>query len=491
MKPRLLIFLLALPLLAQKPGWIPTWSDEFSGSSLDSSKWVFEAGGNGWGNNESETYTSRPENLTVENGLLVIHALKENYSGTDGILKPYTSARIRTFGKFSQAYGRFEARIKIPFGQGIWPAFWMMGDDVNTADWPGCGELDIMENIGKEPTTVHGTAHGPGFSGPDSSGSSYSLPGNVRFADDFHVYSIEWEPTTVRWYVDSQLYKTLNKSDLRTGSKWVFDHNFFILLNLAVGGNWPGYPDNTTTFPQLMQVDYVRAYKAAGKPTVAAAVNGASFQNGITPGSWFTVTGDSLATNTRIWRADEIINGALPTSLDGTEVQVNGKPAYVYYISPGQINAQAPDLPAGAGTVTVIRDGQLSDSFSTTVRTYAPALFLWAGNHPAATSVDFQTVTTAKPGDVVILWGTGFGPANPTVAPGAVSPPGAVLAETPTVLMGPVTAEYLGGALAPDSAGLYQIAIRIPSAAPDGELPLHVSIGGVNSPDGVFLTVAR
>ncbi len=208
-----------------------------------------------------ESYTDRAENLTVKNGFLEIQARKEDFSGANNIRRPYTSARIKTKGKFSQAYGRFEARIKVPYGQGIWPAFWMLGDDVDSAGWPKCGEIDIMENIGREPLTVHGTIHGPGYSGAEGIGAAATLPYDARFADDFHVFAVEWEPQAIRWYVDQKLYYTVTPKSLPAGTRWVYDHPYFLLLNLAVGGNWPGNPDSTTVFPQELTVDYVRAYK--------------------------------------------------------------------------------------------------------------------------------------------------------------------------------------------------------------------------------------
>jgi beta-glucanase (GH16 family) len=244
--------------------WTLSWNDEFSGgrgSAPDRSKWVIETGGDGWGNNELEYYTNRVENVQVNDGKLVITARREGYSDSQGVFRGYTSARLKTAGKFSQRYGRFEARIKLPEGQGIWPAFWMLGDDVGKVEWPGCGEIDIMENIGKEPSMVHGTIHGPGYSGDKGISSAYSLPDGKKFADDFHVFAAEWEPDAIRFYVDDKLYATRTPADLPSGTKWVFDHPFFLLLNLAVGGNWPGDPDVHTKFPQTMLVDYVRVYK--------------------------------------------------------------------------------------------------------------------------------------------------------------------------------------------------------------------------------------
>jgi beta-glucanase (GH16 family) len=246
--------------------WSLTWSDDFagpSGSPVDSAKWSFDIGGKGWGNNELETYTSRPANSHLADGLLVIKALKETLTGPDNITRDYTSARLLTRNKFSQTYGRFEARIKLPYGQGIWPAFWMLGDNINTAGWPTCGEIDIMENIGREPSIVHGTFHGPGYSGGNGVTAAYALPSGQKFSDNFHTFAVEWEPGVMRFYVDGLLYKTRTPADLPAGRTWVFDHPFFIILNVAVGGYWPGNPDASTIFPQQMLVDYVRVYQRA------------------------------------------------------------------------------------------------------------------------------------------------------------------------------------------------------------------------------------
>jgi beta-glucanase (GH16 family) len=173
----------------------------------------------------------------------------------------YTSARLITKGKFDLKFGRFEARIKIPRGQGVWPAFWLLGNDIDTVGWPKCGEIDIMENIGREPSTVHGTIHGPGYSGSKGIGAPFKLADNAVFADDFHVYAVEWTANEIRWYVDGVKHESAEPRNLPAGARWVFDHPFFIILNLAIGGEWPGSPDNTTTFPQTMLVDYVRVYK--------------------------------------------------------------------------------------------------------------------------------------------------------------------------------------------------------------------------------------
>jgi beta-glucanase (GH16 family) len=251
------------PPISPSP-WALVWSDEFSvsdGSSPDPAKWTYDLGGNGWGNHELESYTNRKQNARIENGNLVITAQKETYTGADGITRDYTSARLKTQGLFVQTYGRIEARIKIPEGQGMWPAFWMLGEDIPTVGWPKCGEIDIMENIGKEPDKLHGSLHGPSTTANTSDLTSiFTLPAGQNFADDFHLYAVEWSTDTVRFYVDTNLYATFHSSDWPPGGKWVFDHPFFIILNLAVGGDWPGSPDATTKFPQTMLVDYVRVY---------------------------------------------------------------------------------------------------------------------------------------------------------------------------------------------------------------------------------------
>jgi len=244
---------------AQTPEWKLVWHDEFDGTRLDPAKWVTVVGGNGFGNKELEYYTDRPQNIHLESGMLTIQAVKEDYRGTEGTVRGFTSARIHTQGKFAQTYGRFEARIKVAYGQGIWPAFWMMGDVA--AGWPANGEIDIMENIGREPSTVHGTIHGPGYSGAHSIGAPFSLHDGHRFCDDFHVYAVEWERDAIRWSVDGEQYHSVTPASLPAGAKWVYDHPFYLLLNLAVGGGWPGSPDATSTFPQTMLVDFVRVYQ--------------------------------------------------------------------------------------------------------------------------------------------------------------------------------------------------------------------------------------
>jgi len=256
---------LAVAALAAAPtGWHLVWSDEFNqpnGSAPDATKWGYDLGGGGWGNNELQYYTDRTNNARIEDGKLVIEAVKENFSG-----KNYTSARLLTKGKHAFTYGRMEARIQIPRGQGIWPAFWMLGTNIASVNWPACGEIDIMENIGKEPGTVHGTVHGPGYSGGAGIGGPCVLPNGAALADEFHVFAIEWETNQIRWFLDGQPYFAITPSKLPAGKQWVYTQPQFLLLNLAVGGAWPGNPDAKTTFPQRMVVDYVRVYDKTAMP---------------------------------------------------------------------------------------------------------------------------------------------------------------------------------------------------------------------------------
>ena len=231
-----------------------TLEDNFDGDELDTSVWTYDigTGTNGWGNNELQYY--REENVTVENGMLMITAKREDFEGS-----LFTSGRILTKGLFEQEYGRFEARMKLPWGQGMWPAFWLLGSNIDQVSWPQCGEIDIMENRGQEPTQIAGTVHGPGYSAGDSIGKDYILE-NDRFDTDFHIFGIEWGPNYINFYVDDVLYNQITPSDVP--GEWVFDQPFFMILNLAVGGNYVGPVGDNTVFPQTLYVDYVRVYSA-------------------------------------------------------------------------------------------------------------------------------------------------------------------------------------------------------------------------------------
>jgi beta-glucanase (GH16 family) len=245
---------------ASTPGQL-TWLEDFTGpaGSLPSaSHWRFDVGTD-WGNSQLEYDTDRPSNVSLDgNGNLAIVARAESYQGC-----AYTSGRISTRGYFSQATGRFEARIKLPTGRGLWPAFWLLGADYAANPWPACGEIDIMEYRGQEPTVVHGSLHGPGYSGGNARTKAYALPNGARFDGGFHVFAVEWKTNQITYLVDNVPYQVLTPSSLPAGTRWVFDHPFFIILNLAVGGNYVGSPDATTVFPQTLLVDYVRVYQVA------------------------------------------------------------------------------------------------------------------------------------------------------------------------------------------------------------------------------------
>lgn len=235
--------------------WQLVWSDEFDGAAgtlPDASKWGYDLGNNGgWGNAELESYTNDPENVSLDgNGNLVITAIKNGNS--------YTSARVNTKGKFSQAYGRFEARLKTPYGPGIWPAFWMLGANNGEVSWPQCGEIDIMELRGQQPNVIAGTVHGPGYSAGNAISASHALQ-NDRFDLDYHIFAVEWTENQIDFFVDGYLYNRISKSDVP--GEWVYNHPFFLILNVAVGGNYVGFPTAQTPFPQKMTIDYVKVYQ--------------------------------------------------------------------------------------------------------------------------------------------------------------------------------------------------------------------------------------
>jgi beta-glucanase (GH16 family) len=233
-----------------------TLSEEFdTDGQPNPSIWGYEigTGENGWGNQELQYYTDRSDNVTVQNGVLLITAREESFEGS-----AYTSARLITKDKFEQRYGRFEARIRLPYGQGIWPAFWMLGADIDENPWPGAGEIDIMEYRGQEPTVLIGSMHGPGYSAGEAISKEYELT-NDRFDTGFHIFGIEWGPEYVNFYVDDVLYNQITPEDVP--GPWVFNKPFYILMNVAVGGTFVGSPDEETVFPQTMLVDYVRVYK--------------------------------------------------------------------------------------------------------------------------------------------------------------------------------------------------------------------------------------
>jgi beta-glucanase (GH16 family) len=246
---------------ASLPGRVLVWSDEFDGPAgqlPDGNKWKFDVGGDGWGNQQLEYNTNRPSNASLDGqGHLAIVARKEPFGGRD-----YTSARLNTIGHFSRAYGRFEARMQLPTGQGMWPAFWLLGDDIGSVGWPQCGEIDIIELQGQAPTLVHGTVHGPGYSGGQGIGAIKEIKSG-GLTTSFHTYAVEWKPGLVSFLIDGNPYFQVTPASLPPGKTWVYNHPFGIIFDLAVGGTFVGSPDGTTNFPQTLLVDYVRVYEPA------------------------------------------------------------------------------------------------------------------------------------------------------------------------------------------------------------------------------------
>jgi beta-glucanase (GH16 family) len=230
------------------------WSDEFDGNSINSANWSYDIGANGWGNQELQNYTSSPDNSYLQDGKLIIKAVQ---SGPNN----YSSSRLKSINLQEYQYGRIDVRAVLPVGQGIWPAIWMLGANFDEIGWPDCGEIDIMELVGHQPNRVYGTAHW----GADPSQHQYqsgtiALPSGQTFDEEFHVFSIEWQEDEIRWLMDDEVYHTVNPSTV--GSQpYPFNQPFFFILNVAVGGVWPGYPDETTLFPVYMAVDYVRVYQ--------------------------------------------------------------------------------------------------------------------------------------------------------------------------------------------------------------------------------------
>jgi beta-glucanase (GH16 family) len=237
-------------------GYTTDWKDEFNGTALDLTSWGFDVGGSGWGNNELQYYTNnRPENIYLDNGKLVIQAKKEAFSGS-----AYTSSRILTKGKKEFTFGRIDIRAKLPVAKGIWPALWMLGKKIDQVNWPACGEIDIMELVGKEPNKVYGTLHWAGTTGSRVQyGTNYTLP-TGDFSQKFHVFSLIWEANSAEILMDDISYYKFDRTKVGSAA-YPFNEPFFLIFNVAVGGDWPGSPDASTTFPQQMVVDYVRVFK--------------------------------------------------------------------------------------------------------------------------------------------------------------------------------------------------------------------------------------
>jgi beta-glucanase (GH16 family) len=350
-----LLMLLGAPARAAQT-WKLVWNDEFDGPSIDQSKWSFEINGTGGGNNELQYYTDRSDNARIENGKLIIEARKETFTGTDGT-RNYTSARMRTLNKGDWKYGRIEARIKLPIGRGMWPAFWMLPTDQVYGGWPHSGEIDIMELIGQDPITVYGTLHYANSVGQhaQSNGAGYILTNGQTFNDDFHIFAVEWESNQIRWYVDNTLYETQTYwSTDKAAYPAPFDQKFHVLLNVAVGGSWPGAPDSSTVFPQQMVVDYVRVYQAVtvsqDPPSITLQPTSVSVaQNSNVTLSVIAAGGPTM---TYQWyKAGAAISGATKSSLSLTNVSSADAANYTVTVTNPYGN-----ITSNAATVAVTSD---------------------------------------------------------------------------------------------------------------------------------------
>ena len=457
-----LFFALASLAFSQTTVWKLVWSDAFNqsaGTPPDPANWNYDLGGGGWGNGEAETYTNSPQNVFQDGrGNLVIRAIRDAAGN-------YTSTRLQTgspgasthTADLNWQYGRIAARIKLPFGQGVWPAFWMLGENFVTAGWPNCGELDIMENFGtfnNNAAVNNGTAHGPGYSAQNGIGKAYTLPLGQKVADNYHVYSIEWSADSVEWFVDGVSFHKITPASLPAGRQWVFNNPFFILLNLAIGGSstFLGRPNANAPFPpQDMLVDYVRVYQAApvadGTPVIApgSIVNAASYLGTLAPGALASLRGSNL--------------GDPGHTLT---VSVGGYAAPLIFLSPSQINFQIPwEVPPNpAVDVKVTRDGIDSEIETITIAAAAaPSVFLSEFNSGLAWVTGEGCATTecaVQPGAIYQLWGNGFGPKNgpsqdgaPALFQGSLTPlevPGGPAACQLTIAGQPAVAQYCGAA---------------------------------------------
>jgi len=464
--------------------WQLVWSDEFNGaagSQPDPTYWHYDLGTDCCGNEELETYTSAAENAHMDGlGHLDIHV--ENPS--PGV---YTSGRIKTEGLYAAEYGRIESRIKIPFGQGMWPAFWMLGSNITSIGWPACGEIDIMENVGYTPSIAYGSLHGPnGYNAT----AQYQLPDGEKLSDDFHVFAIEWSAEQITFYVDGNAYET----DAAPAGGWVFNvpnNPFFIILNVAVGGDWPGPPDATTQFPQDMLVDYVRVYQAAGTaaPEIdpGGVTDAASYGPALAPGSLASIFGAGLAAGTNAATFD-VSAGAFPENVSGVQVLVNGASSPLTYVSPDQINFAVPwdSLVGTPLNVEVSLNGVLSNPGPITLTSAAPSMFGFVSSVPGPLYGMLTTILTcpdglAQPGAFCTLWGNGFGPTSPPLSDGTPAPaaPLAWTVNACTLTIGGVTAKVTYCGAAPGEI-IDQLNFVYPSgiASVNGVAAATVAIGG-------------
>ncbi len=482
--------------------WKLVWSDEFNGAANtppDPTTWNYDIGGGGWGNGEQEVYTNSTANSFQDGqGNLVIRAIRDS-SGN------FTSARLRTgmttptdTADVHFEFGKIEARIKMPYGAGVWPAFWMLGSDITTVNWPQCGEVDILENFGanfESASINHGSLHGPNFTGT-AIGTSYTLPFQRTFADDYHIFSVEWSQNVMNYFVDGVLYQSLTPSSLPSGGQWVFNNPFFLILNVAIGGSgtFLGAPTASTVFPQDMLVDYVRVYQqtsvASAQPVIApgAVLNAASNMGTISPGALATVYGTNLAD--AIY-PDLFAEGAFASSTSsGVTVSVNGVNAPLIYVSPTQINFQVPwevPLAPAVANVVVTQEGMSSFGEPVTVTPAAPSVFLNYLSGVALTSVYLGGPITA--GATCTLYGNGFGVKNGLHVDGVPADPSNLTGiEVPgpcsmTIDGQPTVVSYCGAA--PDLV-IDQLNFVYPTGVPVSTTPVTATLE-INGVTGTFL----
>ena len=429
----LLFIVLIAAVSAQTTGWQLVWSDEFNGaagSPPDPTKWNYDLGDGGWGNGEAETYTNSSQNAFQDgNGNLIIRAMRSSTG-------QYTSARLQTgspgastnTANNSWQYGMIVARIKPPFGQGVWPAFWMLGENFNSVGWPACGEVDIMENFGTFNNNINinnGTAHGPvatGSSTDYNAGGQYTMPFGEQVNTHYHVYALQWSANSVAFYVDGSLYYTATPSVVPAG-QWPFNNPFFILLNVAIGGTttFLGAPNPSAPFAnQDMLVDYVRVYQqtqvSSTTPmiTPGQVVNGASYLGDLAPGGLATVYGIQLADGTPTISAT---NG-FPSTASNVTVSVNRVKAPLIYVSPTQINFQIPweTTPGTSVPIVVTRDNTPSEpEYVTVAAPEAPSMFLseYVNGVAWVTGTGCETSECAvQAGGYYELWANALGPKN-------------------------------------------------------------------------------
>jgi beta-glucanase (GH16 family) len=400
----LALLTLSAPAPAYAQNWVLVWSDEFDGAAgtgPDPANWTYDIG-TGFGTGEIEHTTDSRDNSFIDgNGNLVIKAIKDQ----SGLI---TSARIKTKRLFEIRYGRIEARIKLPYSQGMWPAFWMLGNNIDAVSWPRCGEIDIMENIGRTPSTTYGTIHGPQYAN-QGLGRSYTLPDGQQLHDDYHIFGTRWSPYQIEFYMDDVVYATLARSSLMYGAEWPFyDHPFFLIFDLAVGGPWAGNPDTTTVWPQLMSIDYVRAYQWTPGPAAPGNLTAAAISNSQIQLNWDASATDGVGYN--VYRGTDPNFLADITSLIATDVtlpafsdvELTANTAYFYQVTATGSQSAESDPGGPAGDTTLISETNggaiLIDAGGYGVENFAGDVDFAGGNTNAFTSpIDTSGVTDPAP----------------------------------------------------------------------------------------------